>query len=95
MKQYLKWILNDTLFGDVFIVSHCFNARNVFFDIFKYYRIVKGKLGRKIHRSNKNRKKNPEKGHLVPFKWFSSYQYAVFAGIAERMLRRRELKEPE
>ena len=95
MKQYHQWILNDTLFGDVFIVSHCFNARNVYLYIFKYFKIVKGKLGRKIHHSNKNRTENPEKGHLVPFKWFSSYQYAVFVGIAERMLRRRELKEPE
>ena len=66
-----------------------------FFNIFKYYRVVRDKLGRKIHHSNKNRTENPEKGHLVPFKWFSSYQYAVFVGIAERMLRRRELKEPE
>ncbi len=98
MKQYHQWILNDTLFGDVFIDSNCFNARNVFFNIFKYYRVVRGKLGRKIHHSNflyKNRNENPEKGHLVLFRWFSSYQYAVFAGIAERMLRRRELKEPE
>ncbi len=69
MKQYHQWILNDTLFGDVFIVSHCFNARNVYLYIFKYFKIVKGKLGRKIHHSNllyKNRNENPEKGHLVP-----------------------------
>jgi hypothetical protein len=40
MKQYLKWILNVTLFGDVFIDSNSFNAMNVFF---KYFQILSGR----------------------------------------------------